>query len=88
MQHVPISTVVLSAQRVDSKDALYNSMKSKDEAKEASANPLVVNGSKLIPSVTRVFNNNRELYVYLQAYEAAIDSAKPLIAYLSLYRKW
>lgn len=86
VQHVPISSVVLSAQRIDLKNALYNAMKSKDQAKEAPVNPLVVNGSKLIPSVTRVFNKTRNLYVYLQGYEQAADPARPLIAYVSLYR--
>ena len=85
-QHVPISSVVLSAQRVNLNDALYNAMKSKDQAKEASVNPLVVNGSKLIPSVTRVFNKSHNLYVYLQGYEPGAGPAKPLIAYVSLYR--
>ena len=33
------------------------------------ANPLVVEGQKLIPSVTRVFSKSRDMYVYLQAYE-------------------
>ena len=32
-------------------------------------NPLVVEGQKLIPSVTRVFSKTRDMYVYLQAYE-------------------
>ena len=86
VKHVPISSVVLSAQRVDLKSALYNAMKSKDQAKEAAVNPLVVNGSKLIPSVTRVFNKSHSLYVYLQGYEPGTDPAMPLIAYVSLYR--
>ena len=28
---------------------------------------------KLIPSVTRVFSKNRDMYVYLQAYERTRD---------------
>jgi VWFA-related protein len=84
-KHVPISSVVLSSQRVDSKEALYNSGSAKDQAKAAAANPLVQDGKKLIPSVTRVFAQGRELYVYLQGYEQAAG-AKPLVAYVSLYK--
>jgi VWFA-related protein len=83
---VPMSSVVLSGQRVDMKDALYDAMKGKDQAKAIAANPLVVNERKLIPSVTRVFNRGRELFVYLQGYEQPAPVAKPLVAYVSLYR--
>ena len=33
------------------------------------SNPLVQDGKKLIPSVTRVFATGREIYVYFQAYK-------------------
>jgi len=72
---VPISSVVLSSQRVDLKDALYNTTKGKQQAKDDSSNPLVASGFKLIPSVTRVFNTGREMYVYLQAYAGGTSSA-------------
>ncbi len=72
--HVPISSVVLSSQRVDLKDALFNAEKNKDRVKEEDVNPLVQNGQKLIPSVTRVFRQNQNMYVYLQAYEQGVDS--------------
>ena len=42
-------------------------VKAKDRAE--TANPLVQDGQKLIPSVTRVFSKSRDIYVYLQAYE-------------------
>ena len=84
-QRVPISSVVLSGQRVEMKDALYDAMKGKDEAKAVAANPLVVDGRKLIPSVTRVFSKGRSLYVYLQAYEQA-SMSRPVVAYVSLYK--
>ena len=70
----PISSVVLSSQRVDLKDALYNAAKSKDRAKEEAVNPLVQDGQKLIPSVTRVFRQSRDMYVYLQAYEQGVTA--------------
>jgi hypothetical protein len=89
-ERVPISSVVLSGQRVDMKDAVYDAMKGKDEAKAAAANPLVVGGRKLIPSITRVFNKGRELYVFLQGYEESTPGgaaiARPLVAYVSFYR--
>lgn len=40
---VPISSVILSSQRVNLKDALYNAAKSK--ATQEAANPLVQNGA-------------------------------------------
>ncbi|ADV81320.1 VWFA-related domain-containing protein [Terriglobus saanensis SP1PR4] len=83
-KHVPTSSVVLSSQRVDPKDALYNAAKGKDLAKESAVNPLVQNGQKLIPSVTRVFSRGRDLYVYLQAYEQASESAAPLVSFVTL----
>lgn len=84
-KRIPISSVVLSSQRVDLKDALYNAVKSKDRAEDA--NPLVQGGQKLIPSVTRVFSKSREMYVYLQAYEQGATAIQPLVAFVSLYRE-
>jgi VWFA-related protein len=85
-QRVPVSSIVLSGQRVDMKDSWYDAMKGKDQAKATAANPLIVEGRKLIPSVTRVFSTGRDLYVYLQGYEQAGSPVKPLVAYVSLYR--
>jgi len=83
-KRIPISSVVLSSQRIELKDALYNAIKAKD--REESANPLVQDGQKLIPSVTRVFSKSRDMYIYLQAYEPAAASTQPLVAYVSFYR--
>jgi hypothetical protein len=83
-KRIPISSVVLSSQRIDLKDALYNADKKKD--KEEIVNPLVENGQKLIPSVTRVFSKSRAMYVYLQAYEQAMQNTEPLVAFVSFYR--
>ena len=52
---MPISSVILSSQRVDLKEAIYDAEKGKDRGKEAAVNPLVRSGQKLIPSVTRSF---------------------------------
>jgi hypothetical protein len=61
-------------------------------------NPLVQDGRKLVPSVTRVFNQNRSIYVFLQAYKptsapasagatasAAPPATQPLMAFVTLY---
>ncbi len=85
VQRVPISSVVLSSQRVDLKSALYDAAKSKDQIKDAAVNPLVTEGRKLIPSVTRVFSTKRDLYVYLQGYEQSNATPKPLVAFVSFY---
>jgi VWFA-related protein len=82
-KRIPISSVVLSSQRVDLKDALYNAVKDKDKAEIT--NPLVQDGQKLIPSVTRVFGRSREMYVYLQAYQPAAAAVQPLVAFISFY---
>src|SRR5207249_10394812 len=59
-KRIPISSVVLSSQRVDLKDALYTAGK----GKAPDVNPLILDGQKLIPSVTRVFSRSRDMYVY------------------------
>ena len=81
-KRVPISSVVLSSQRVPYGDALYNVQKSDAQA----ANPLVSDGQKLIPSVTRVFSKSRDLYVFLQAYERGAATTQPLVAFVTFYR--
>lgn len=84
IKRLPISSVVLSSQRVDLKDALYNAFKSKDRAE--TGNPLVHDGRKLVPSVTRVFGKDHTMYVYLQAYEQGAPGVQPLVAVVSFYR--
>jgi hypothetical protein len=84
-KRIPISSVVLSSQRVDMKEAIYNATKDKAAAAQA-ANPLVVEGQKLIPSVTRVFSKSRDMYVFLQAYERNATSTQPLVAFVTFYR--
>ncbi len=85
-QRLPISSVVLSSQRVDLRNAIYNAQKSKEQQTEEAVNPLVNNGAKLIPSVTRVFSRDQHLYVYLQAYEQGEPQTQPLLAYVTFYR--
>jgi VWFA-related protein len=85
-QRVPISSVILSSQRVEMRDALYNAEKDKERAKNEAVNPLVEDGKKLIPSVTRVFSKSRDMYVYLQAYQRAATSTQPMVAFVTFYR--
>ncbi len=81
-QRIPISSVILSSQRIDMRDALYTVGKDKEQT----ANPLVQGGQKLIPSVTRVFSKSSDLLVYLQAYEQSAQAPQPLVAFVSFYR--
>jgi len=84
-KRIPISSVVLSSQRVDMKDALFNAKDRLAVAAQAT-NPLVSEGLKLIPSVTRVFSKSRDMYVYLQAYERNATTTQPLVAFVTFYR--
>jgi BlaR1 peptidase M56 len=79
-QQIPISSVVLSSERVEMTDAINagNRMQA--------ANPLVADGRKLIPSVTRVFSKSREMYVYLQAYQRETGNTQPLVAFATFYQ--
>ena len=94
LKRVPISSVVLSSQRLELNQALYDAAKSKDRQKEDAVNPLVEEGKKLVPSVTRVFSTSRQIYVYLQAYKQPVASEpaispkpepQPLFAFVTLY---
>jgi VWFA-related protein len=85
-QRVPITSVVLSSQRAAMKDALATAGKPSQAALTQAANPLVQDGQKLIPSVTRVFSSRGDMYVYLQAYEAGATAAQPLVAYVTFFR--
>jgi len=82
-QRLPISAVVLSSQRMDLNSAVFSAEKDK---KLLEANPLVQSGQKLVPSVTRVFRKDQEMYVYLEAYEPAAETTHPLVASVSFYR--
>jgi len=85
-KHVPISSVVLSSQRVQMREAVYTAGKASAQAAAQAVNPLVQDGQKLIPSVTRVFSRAKDLYVYLQAYERNAVTAQPVAAYVTFYR--
>jgi hypothetical protein len=75
LDRIPISTVVLGSRYVRLGDDVPNN-----------ANPLVHDGLKLIPSVTRVFSKAQDMYVFLQAYEHDATTVQPLVAVVALYR--
>ena len=81
-----ISSVVWAAQRQPVKSAIANAGA---RAKDLAADPLIQDGQKLVPSVTRVFRKDQSLYVYLEVYDPATDPAdkKPNVdAVLTFYR--
>ena len=86
-----ISSVVLSSQRESMEDALFNATRNKEKSQvEQAVNPLVQDGQKLIPSVTRVFSKQKPMWVYLQAYQENYTPnappPQPLAAYVTFYR--
>jgi VWFA-related protein len=80
---LPISTVVLTSQRVGRTDALFSVQQ---KIPSDAANPLVHEGLKLIPSVTRTFSASRPLFVFLQSYERGA-AMRPLVAFVTFYRE-
>ncbi|HUB81887.1 MAG TPA: VWA domain-containing protein [Bryobacteraceae bacterium] len=80
---VPMSSVVFGSQLINKADALYTS---KNQDKGPSVNPMILDGIKLMPSINNVFNRNKDLYVFLQAYEKGAETQRPLVAYVTFYR--
>lgn len=83
-KRVAISSVVLSSQRAAREDVLAVAAKDKGKAHELS--PLVQDGRKLIPSVTRVFSKAKEFFVYLQAYQQGTDAPQPMQSYVTFLK--
>jgi len=78
---LPISSVVLSNQ-IEAQSA---AVASGDQDKKAIADhPLIQNGRKMVPSVTRTFRRDQTLFVYLEAFEP--DTAQPLRTTVAFYR--
>jgi len=82
-KYLPISSVVLSNQRQKLGAAVASAERDK---KILAEHPLIQDGQKLVPSVTRVFRTDQEMYVYLEAYQPAAETAQPLMARVSFYR--
>jgi hypothetical protein len=79
------SSVVFSSQRQPMKQALA---KADPNSRTEDANPLVEDGQQLVPSITRVFRKDQNLYVYLEVYDPGlgVDDKPSVAATLSFYR--
>jgi len=82
-KYLPISSVVLSNQRERLDRALATAERDK---KLVAANPLVRDDQKLIPSVTRVFRTDQEMYVYLEAYQPSAETTQLMVATVGFFR--
>ena len=82
-KYLPISSVVLSYQREKLDAAVATAEKDK---KLIAANPLVQDDQKLVPSVTRVFRKDQNMYVYLEAYQPGAEKTQMMVATVSFYR--
>ena len=78
---LPISSVVLSGQIEGQSAAVAAASQDK---KVLADHPLIRNGNKIVPSVTRAFRRDQTLYVYLEAFQP--DAPKPLQTTVSFYR--
>lgn len=65
-----VSSVILSSQR----EAVSAAVGAADNNKKLLTNhPLVQDGQKVVPSITRVFRKDQTLYVYFEVYDPGVD---------------
>ena len=81
-KRLPISSVVLSSQRIPMTEALLTVQKGAAQL----TNPLVFDGQKLFPSVTRVFSKSRDMFVFLQAYQRGATTTQPLVEFVTFLK--
>ena len=82
-KYLPLSSVVLSYQR----ESLAATVGSAERDKKLlAANPLIQDNQKLVPSVTRVFRKDHDMYVYLETYQPAAEKTELMVASVSFYR--
>ncbi|SPE34888.1 hypothetical protein SBA3_220024 [Candidatus Sulfopaludibacter sp. SbA3] len=74
---------MLSYQREKLNAAVASAEKDK---KLLAANPLIQDGTKLVPSVTRVFRKDEDMYVYLEAYQPGAEKTQLMVASVSFFR--
>ena len=73
-QALRVSSIVLSNQR----DPVSQQVAGvKNDKKLLANNPLIDNGQKLVPNVTRVFRPGQNVLVYLEVYDPAIPDSLP-----------
>ncbi len=71
-KNVRLSSVIWAGQRQKVNEAIGSA----DNAKKTlAAHPLIQDGQKLVPSVTRVFRRNQNLYVYAEIYDTEAVAA-------------
>jgi len=82
---IKTSSIVLSSQRQPLKAAVG---KADPNTKVADSNPLVEDGQQLVPSITRVFRKDQNLYVYMEVYDPTLgaDQKPSVAATLTFYR--
>jgi VWFA-related protein len=66
-----VSSVILSSQREPVTAAVGSASNNK---RTLASHPLVQNGQKTVPSITRVFRTDQNLYVYFEVYDPAVDA--------------
>jgi hypothetical protein len=74
-----LSSVVVSNQLQDA----GGGKSSRRQAKGVNANPLELGSRSVLPSVTRVFRTDQNLYVYLESYESQAGSKEGLVSHES-----
>ncbi len=81
-----MSSVVWSGQR----QPLNSAVGAAETRKKAlAADPLIQDGQKLVPSITRVFRKDQSLYVYFEVYDPSsdpVDKKPSVAATLTFYR--
>jgi VWFA-related protein len=80
---VRMSSVVWSNQREPLAASIGSASGNKKLLNE---HPLVENGQKLIPDITRVFRRNQKLYVYFEVYDPGTEASPSVSAELMMFR--
>jgi VWFA-related protein len=70
-----LSTIVWSSQREPLKSVVGAAEKMSH--KEMAANPLIQDGEKIVPNITKVFRRRQNLYISFDVYDARPDPANP-----------
>lgn len=74
-KNIKLSSVVWSNQRQALSAAVGSAQNDK---KSIESHPLVQEGQKLVPSITRVFRKGQNLYVYFEVYDPSLDSDRKI----------
>lgn len=82
---LPISSVVLSSELIDDATPATYTAGARPVPTQPFTSPLAQAGKRMIPSVTRVFSSQSDMYVYLQAFEKGATTAAPLTARVAFY---